>query len=139
MTKRLALLAFLLLPALPARAQDAATTTMRSAAAAPGAQAPALRLVAAQRLPRSPVGERPDFCRHLFTEARSPAGRQVIAAGWAVTVTGVAMAKVRATQAVSSSMVFLRIEIQERGRNKLRSFQREKRDDNTVFCCDAKT
>ena len=58
MTKRLALLAFLLLPALPARAQDAATTTMRSAAAAPGAQAPALRLVAAQRLPRSPVGER---------------------------------------------------------------------------------
>lgn len=85
MTKRLALLAFLLLPALPARAQDAATTTMRSAAAAPGVQAPALRLVAAQRLPRSPVGERPDFCRHLFTEARSPAGRQVIAAGWAVT------------------------------------------------------
>ncbi len=83
MTKRLALLALLLLPALPARAQDA-TTTMRSGAAA-RVEGPALRLVPAQRLPRSPVGERPDFCRHLFAAAQTPAGRQVIAAGWAVT------------------------------------------------------
>jgi hypothetical protein len=88
MTKRLSLLAALLAPALfaaPASAQGPAPTTMASGGAALRSDVAALRIVAAQRLPRAPVGERPEFCRHLFATARTPAGAQVIAAGWAVT------------------------------------------------------
>ncbi|MBR0662189.1 hypothetical protein [Neoroseomonas oryzicola] len=88
MTKCLRRLAALLAPVLlaaPAIAQGPAATTMASGGVGLRSEVAALRIVAAQRLPRSPVGERPDFCRHLFATARTPAGGQVIAAGWAVT------------------------------------------------------
>lgn len=87
---RLPLLAVLLpvLCGMPARAQDAATTTMRSAGTVARAAPPGLRVVATQRLPRSPASRREEFCRHLFVEPRTPAGRQVAAHGWAVTAEG---------------------------------------------------
>lgn len=81
---RLSVLAAVLVPALLAGPAHAQAPKPPSAVAV-RSDIPALRIVPAQRLPNSPVGQRPEFCRHLFTEARTPAGRLVIAAGWAVT------------------------------------------------------
>ncbi len=84
MTIRLPILAALLAPVLlagAARAQGTAPfvgTPLRS-------DVPVLRIVGAKQLPNAHAGPRPDFCRHLFAEARTPAGRRVAAAGWAVT------------------------------------------------------
>ncbi|MBW6401475.1 hypothetical protein KPL78_26730 [Roseomonas sp. HJA6] len=67
-----------------------ATPLLRQPAAAQPAPAirsdiPALRFVPLQRLPRAPAMRGADLCRHLLSAPRTEAGRQVAAAGWAVT------------------------------------------------------
>jgi len=79
MMKRLILLAAALAAPLlqqPAAAQPA--PVVRS-------DLPTVRFVPLQRLPRAPAMNRVEFCRHLLSAPRSDAGRQVAAAGWAVT------------------------------------------------------
>lgn len=83
MTIRSTRLAAFLVPALLAGAALAQGVAPPSGPAL-RSEVPALRIMAARQVPTIPKAARPEECRHLFTEARTAAGRAVAAAGWAV-------------------------------------------------------